>query len=144
MFKPNIVGPAIFLTLALFPANAEPAADGPEATVRAFVAAFNAQSVAALLSHVTDDVEWLNVNGSSIAVETSGREALGRSMTDYFAGCPSCRSELETFSRAGSRVTTLERAMWESKSGPKSQRSLAVYEFQGDRIRRVYYFPAEN
>ena len=92
---------------------------------------------------VTDDVEWLSVDGRQVMVESAGKEALGQGMTGYFDSCPSCRSELESLTATESRVSTVERAFWESKDGPASQRSLAVYELEGDRIRRVYYFPAE-
>jgi len=136
-----------FAVMALFtvsPARAVAPAEDRETVVGAFVAAFNEHSVEKMLAHVSDGVEWLSVNGREVTAETAGKEALAASMADYFESCPSCRSELVVIAPAGSRVVTLEKATWTSKSGPRSQQSLAVYEFEGGAIRRVYYFPSEE
>ncbi len=115
----------------------------PEKQVRAFVAAFNARDIDAMLTMADENIQWLIVDGAKVSVETEGRLKLGESMRRYFRSCPSCKSSLEWTQRAGSRVTAMERASWSGKSGPKSQSSLSVYEFRGDKILRVYYFPAE-
>jgi len=115
----------------------------PAAIVKALASAFNAHDVDAMLALVTDDVEWLSVDGRQVAVEAAGKETLRQGMAGYFESCPSCRSELESLTATESRVSTVERASWDSADGPTSQRSLAVYELLGDRIRRVYYFPSE-
>ena len=57
---------------------------------------------------------------------------------------PSAKSELKWVQVTPDRVATLEIATWESKSGEKSQVSLAVYEFRDNLIARVYYYPAEK
>jgi hypothetical protein len=115
-----------------------------EATVRAFVAAFNAHDVEQMIAYVVDDVEWLSIDGRRVVVEAEGKSALKQGMTEYFASCPTCRSELVSVIAAGSRVATLERPTWESRDGPQSQQALAVYEFRESRISRVYYFPSEK
>lgn len=113
-------------------------------TVRAFVAAFNARDLDGMLALADDAVEWASVDGTKVALETAGKEALRASMTSYFASCPSCRSTLEWVKAAGSRVAALERASWTNAKGEaKSQASLSVYELRDGRIARVYYFPAE-
>lgn len=114
-----------------------------EKRVREFVEAFNARNVDAMLELADESVQWLIVEGPKVSVETEGKAALRESMGRYFRSCPSCKSSLEWIQSAGSRVTALERASWFGKSGAKSQRSLSVYEFRGDKILRVYYFPAE-
>jgi hypothetical protein len=115
-----------------------------ERRVRAFVAAFNARDIDAMLALADDNIQWLSVNGPKVTIETEGKLALGQSMGRYFKSCPSCKSSLEWVQIAGSRVTAMERATWSSKSGAKSQSGLSVYEFNGDKILRVYYFPAER
>lgn len=120
----------------------QPAAN--EAVVRKFEAAFNKHDVAAMAVLVTDDAQWLSVNGDKLSVETSGKAALETWLTGYFKSCPTCHSEFEDVRVSGSFVTTHERATWESKSGPKAQRSLSVYEVRGGLIRRVWYYPAEQ
>lgn len=139
---------AIHLSRAPY-ATAQPQSPAPDSTrqtvqVRAFVDAFNAQDVPRMMTFVTDDVEWVSIDGRAITLEAAGRESLATNMSAYFQSCTSCRSELERIMLAGRRVTALERASWQSKSGERQQRSLSVYEFQGDRIRRVYYFPVEK
>lgn len=115
-----------------------------EDQVRRFVAAFNSQDVAAMVAMVTDDVEWLSIEGLTVGRETSGKAQLSASMTAYFKGCPTCRSALAGVTATRDRVATVEVATWTSAQGPREQRGLAVYEFLGPLIRRVYYFPVER
>lgn len=115
----------------------------PEKQVRAFVEAFNSRDIDVMLALADENIQWLIVDGAKVSVETEGKAALRESMVRYFRSCPSCKSSLEWIQRAGSRVTAMERASWTGKSGAKSQRSLSVYEFRGDKILRVYYFSAE-
>jgi hypothetical protein len=112
--------------------------------VREFVEAFNGRNIDRMLELVDEDIQWLSVNGAEISVETQGKATLREHMAGYFKSCPSCKSSLEWVQKAGTRITAMERASWMSKTGPKSQSSLSVYEFSGDKIRRVYYFPAER
>lgn len=121
-----------------------PEAPSAEATVRRFVDAFNQHNVAAMAVLVSDDLQWLTVSGNALSVEADGRAALEKSMAGYFRSCPSCRSELESVMVAGSYVTLYERAMWDTKGGPRAQRSLAVYEVRDGLIRRAWYYPAEK
>ena len=117
----------------------------PAETVRAFVAAFNTRDVEAMLALADDTIEWGTVDGKTIAMETSGKEALRAAMTGYFASCPSCRSELEWVQPAGSRVAAYERSSWTDKTGvEKRQASLSVYELANGKIARVLYFPVER
>jgi hypothetical protein len=115
----------------------------PEKQVRAFVEAFNARDIDGMLAMADENIQWLSVDAAKISVETEGKAALRESMSRYFRSCPTCKSSLEWIQRAGSRVSAMERASWSGKSGAKSQSGLSVYEFRGDKILRVYYFPAE-
>jgi len=114
------------------------------ATVERFVAAFNAHDSEAMAEFVTEDVTWLSISGKNVVVEVEGKRELIASMNAYFTSCPTCQSELSDIISTPSRVSTIEIAHWQGKSGPRSQRSLSVYEFSGRLIQRVYYFPAEN
>ncbi len=111
--------------------------------VNGFVAAFNQQDSAAMARLVTDDVEWLAVDGTTISAETRGKPQLVSSMDAYFKSCPSCRSEIRGIVATPRRASAVEVASWETPKGKRSQRGVAVYEFSGALIRRVYYFPAE-
>ena len=132
--------------LQIMPSPKSLAADTPksnEQRVRDYVAAFNEQNIDSMLSMATDDIQWLMVVGDKITVETQGKAQLRASMTAYFKSTKA-KSQLEWVQTTASRVAALERASWQGKSGPKSQASLSVYEFRGDLISRVYYYPAEK
>jgi uncharacterized protein (TIGR02246 family) len=123
--------------------DATPQAD-LSATVRDFVAAFNARELERMLGLATDDVEWVNVDGAKVSVEAAGKDALRQSMAAYFKSCQTCRSSIEIKAVTSNRVAAIESATWTVAGAERSQRSLSVYEFQDGRIRRVYYFPAER
>lgn len=108
--------------------------------VHAFVAAFNAQDVERMMGMVSGDVQWVSLGGSALHVETKGKDALRSSMAAYFAKCASCRARLTDMTDTGTRISVHELAG--SKTSPE-RRSLAIYEFDGALIKRVYYFPPE-
>jgi hypothetical protein len=112
--------------------------------VRAFIDAFNAQDPDAMMQLASPDIEWLSIDGTAIATEAAGTATLRTQMADYFKSCPSCRSRLNDVVVTPQRVVTVEVASWQGKDGPREQRGVAVYEFDADKIRRVYYFPAER
>lgn len=123
------------------------AADAPKSNdqkVRDFISAFNSREIDTMMSMVSDDIQWLSVAGDKIAVETQGKAALRDSLTSYFTSTPSAKSALEWVQGSEFRVAALERASWTGKSGPKSQSSLAIYEFSDGLIVRVYYYPVEK
>ncbi len=111
--------------------------------VQEFVGAFNAHDPEAMAALVTDDVEWISVRDGAVTVELAGKAALAATMSEYFTACPSCRSEIRNLMSSAERVSVVEVASWAGRDGPKSQQSMAVYEFSGDRIRRVFYFAEE-
>ncbi|MEM9335188.1 MAG: nuclear transport factor 2 family protein [Pseudomonadota bacterium] len=113
-------------------------------TVRAFMQAFNAHDAAAMTALVADDVQWLSIKGSTTTVELEGRSNLADAMKGYFAACTSCRSTIKRLMPSTERVSVLEQASWEGSNGPQSQQSMAVYEFTGSLIQRIYYFPEER
>ena len=115
-----------------------------EQRVRDYVSAFNNREIDTMLGMVSDDIQWLSVAGDKITVETQGKPKLRESMAAYFKSTPSAKSELEWVQVTASRVAALERAAWQSKSGPKSQAGLCVYEFRDGLISRVYYYPVEK
>lgn len=113
-------------------------------TVERFVAAFNAQDSDAMASLVADDIEWLSIVSNEISVEAKGKTNLVESMDAYFKSCLTCRSKLTDMVSTASRVSAVEVASWQEKSGIRSQRAISVYEFSDGLIIRVYYFPAEK
>ena len=135
---------ATYLLLASFSAFPQEPGAGHAQTVRSFIAAFNAHDSSAMSQFVADDVQWLSVSGDSISVETNGKAALVSAMNGYFKSCPTCRSNLTALIASRDRVSAVEVANWQGKDGPKMQSGMAVYEFSGGLIKRVYYFPVEK
>ena len=122
-------------------ASPDVALDSSSATVRAYIRAYNAHDIPALLSFLDSDFVWLNVAGDSVAVEVRGKEAVESGLHDYFRALPTARSEAETMSALGPWVTIRERAHWQGKNGPRSQAAISVYEVREGLIRRVWYYP---
>lgn len=137
----------MFVTMALFCApfvhSQEPVSPNVR-TVERFVAAFNAHDSGAMAEFVADDVAWLSITGKDVAVEVMGKSELVASMNAYLESCPTCQSELSGTISTPGRVSAIEVASWQGKSGSRSQRSISVYEFSEGVIQRVYYFPSEN
>jgi uncharacterized protein (TIGR02246 family) len=137
----------LLTTLHIMTATKASAAEGQptnDRKVRDYVAAYNERDIDAMLRMVTDDIQWISVDGDKISVETRGKKQLRESMAAYFKSSPTAKSELEWVQATRSRVAALERASWESKGGKRSQASLSVYEFRRGLISRVYYYPAEK
>lgn len=111
--------------------------------VQEFVDAFNAHDPDAMAAMVTDDVEWISVRDGAVTVELTGKAALAAAMSEYFASCPSCRSEIRDLMSSAERVSVVEVASWAGRDGTRSQQSMAVYEFSGALVRRVFYFAEE-
>ena len=124
-----------------------PAADTPsqhEQKVKDYVAAYNRRDIDAMLNMVSEDIQWLSVDGDKITVETKGKGPLRESLAGYFKSSPSAQSTLEWIHATSARVAAHEKSTWKTKSGMKSQTSLSVYEFHQGLITRVYYYPAEK
>ena len=135
---------AIMLLLLCSPcAHAQESVASNVPTVERFIAAFNEHDSAAMGALVADDVAWLSVTGEEVVVEVKGKGELVASMNAYFESCPTCQSALSGIISTADRVSAIEIASWQGKSGSKSQRSISVYEFSEGMIQRVYYFPSE-
>lgn len=114
-----------------------------EAVVRAYVEAYNAHDVDRMLSFMVDGIRWMSVAGEAITIESSGKGAVGSSMSGYFDGLPSARSELRRVISVGNYVSTIEESMWESDGEERSQCALATYELSGSKIVNVWYHAAQ-
>lgn len=118
-------------------------AQSPDEVVERYMAAYNDHDVDAMLELVDPDIQWLNIDGDRISVETEGAEALAEAMRGYFEAVPSTRSSIESMMVSGNRVSVRERAHWTSSGQSRSRAALSVYEIADGRIARVWYFSAE-
>jgi hypothetical protein len=112
------------------------------AVVRAYLQAYNAHDIDAVLSFLAPEFVWLSAAGDSLTVEARGSAMVRAQLTDYFRQLPSARSELEALTALGPWVAATERAHWAGSAGPRSQAALSVYEVRGGLIRRVWYYPS--
>ena len=113
--------------------------------VEAYVEAFNARDVDAMLSHVAPGANWIGVTGTRATPITSGRDALREALLAYSAEQPTARSALLSASRHGDFVQTFEQATWEHDDGTQRRCAVAVYELDSDdRIKNVWYFDARD
>jgi len=124
------------------PAPAEPSAS--VAALRGFQQAFERRDVAAMLDHVTDDVEWLTVGGDTVAVEARGRDEVRALLEQWFASFPWVQSLIEESFDVGSFVAVRVRVSWRDPDNEENtQIALAVYETDAGKIRRVWYYPEQ-
>ena len=135
----------IYTLAVLFTAVSSAVAQTHHALIEEFGAAFNAHEPAKMASMVTDDFQlyYVSADGTS-ALATEGPEALQREMTQYFQGIPTVKSKLDQKNEVGNYISFRETASWTTGQGEqRSQTSLAVYQVKGQKIQRVWYYPAQ-
>lgn len=140
----------VMMVLGATDAPAQPVAlvaprdTSPIAVVRAYVAAFNAKDLDAMMAHVSPGMVWLNVAGDSVTLGGRGVDAFQRLLARYVRAVPTAQSELLAVRALGPWVTTHERTRWSAPTaGAGGQSSVVVYEVRAGLVHRVWYFPAE-
>lgn len=125
--------------------NAGIAASPSFGTVDAYVAAYNARDLEAMLSLMHEEVQWLSVEGSEVAVFADGKDDLSSQMAQYFASPMATISRIEGGVRDGRFIAVREVASWTDSAGePRSQSAMAIYEIDGGLVRRVWYYPSSE
>ena len=124
------------------PAAADQVESEPIRIVRAYIEAFNRHDIPAMAERVGADFVWFNVTSDRATVEVKGRDSLRKTLSNYFEGTPTVRSEIDGIAHAGDYVSFRETARWSSLLGQRSQSSLAIYEVKGGLITRAWYYPA--
>ena len=115
----------------------------PKAIVSAHVDAFNEGDVEGMSKMQHPNIEWLNINGSTMTVQASGRAALAKNMQDYFNASTRVTGTLKDWSLNGDFVSVTETVRWKAADGKaKSQSALTVYQLEDNLIRRVWYYPS--
>lgn len=105
--------------------------------VQPFFEAWNAHSAGGMADLVADDFELFYFTEKGVAeLQLTGPEALRAAMTDFFKQQPEAHSTI--IGRVdGQRFI----AFREQVNGGDS--AIAVYEVEGDRLQRAWYYPAE-
>lgn len=126
--------------------------DSSVGILQAYLAAFNAQDLDAMMELVSPHVEWVNHMKSGRTAKADGQSALRQQMADYFKAVPSVQMELEGLFTSGRIVSVRERATWSvtQTDGTKevdvkfSSVSISIFETEENLIRRVWHFPADQ
>lgn len=136
---------ACLLMLALVPCMSHgQEAVAPMVVVQSFVRAYNSHDLDELVKLLHEEVSWLAVKDDSVVAEARNRAELLNRLAVYFNEYPNARSVLEQSVVSGPFVSVRERAFWKQEGRTLSAISLAVYETEDGRIRRAWYYPAEQ
>ena len=142
---------AIILSLWMNVSTAEQAPESAfdgltrtEAVVMAFVKAFNRHDVNDMLALATDDVVWMSIDGEQIIKETGDAASLKTGMEAYFLSRPTSHSRIKQIQSSGNWVMTLEHAGRMVDEIFTGQCAYAMYKFDEQLIKSVWYFPAHN
>jgi len=130
----------LILILGLAATSFAQSAKKPDAVVRDFIAAFNAQDVDRTIALTSKDMKWFTLSGSTIMTETANQDELRAFLVAYFKSCPSCKSKISNLMASGSRVSFTETASWKTDKGVEFKDNYAVYEVENGLIVRAYYY----
>lgn len=142
MFKPVATMLGLVMLIAT-PVLAQASTDANKRAVQQLLSAFNQHDIQTIGRLLSDDVQWLAIEGEGVKPRVTDKEAMLEVVNTFFTECPSCRTELLSIQASKQRVTTIEKASWEKAGKPEQQQSVTVYEFSDGLISRVYYYPAE-
>ncbi|MBU1377561.1 MAG: nuclear transport factor 2 family protein [Alphaproteobacteria bacterium] len=126
---------ALALQAAVLVAAPSVAAEAPEALVQRQVEAYNAGDVQAFANTYADDVELFELGADSKPF-LRGRAALIAEYGPMFAKAKPKATILHR-TVSGAFVTDHERVT----AGPRTVESVAVYQVESDKIRRVWFTP---
>jgi hypothetical protein len=130
------------LVLLLILISQTVSADNNLQTVKRFIDAFNQKNIDVMADLAVFDMRWMYVSGQEVVIETSNINELRAAMSGYFETVPSARSKLRSLKQSGHFVYALEEASWTVTDVEKRQCSMAIYEFEKEKIKHVWYFPA--
>ncbi|WP_435274852.1 hypothetical protein ACMAZF_16585 [Psychrobium sp. nBUS_13] len=105
---------------------------------------YNQGRLDAMLTVMTADIQWMNIDSNKITTETKNKQQLAQALKPYLKGGNSTQSSLMHAFENGNFVSTLEKASWQSNGQMKSQCSIAIYEFDKNLIKNVWYHAAQS
>jgi len=145
IFRALVVLAAMLCTSTLSAQDHQKADPSHADIVAAYVDAYNAKDLDAMMALMHDEVQWLSVEGDSVEVFANGKADLAAQMKGYISSPASTTSEIDASLTDGRFVAVREIARWTGKDGTeRSQSALAIYEIEGGLVRRVWYYPASR
>lgn len=120
-------------------------ANANQVIVNALIDAFNEHDPKKMVKLVDPGIElyYVGDNGKT-EMSLSSATDLEKEMSGYFRAVPDVKSTIKDLTVAGRFVSAQERVEWTRQGKKVSQFSLSVYEIQNEKIRRVWYYPAQR
>ena len=113
--------------------------------VRALIEAFNAHSPEKMAQVMASDIEVYYVDAKGKTAKASDNaETLVGEMKGYFRALPDVKSHIDSHMVTGRYISVNERVEWTRESKKVTQYSLSVYEIREEKIKRVWYYPAQR
>jgi hypothetical protein len=114
------------------------------ARVKAYVAAYNQRDLNQMLKATHEDIAWMSVYDHKVAVETNNQKALKAALEQHFSRSNQSVSSLSGVASYGNFVSAIEKVSSVKNGKPRSACSLSVYQFDGELIKGVWYYPAQS
>ena len=112
--------------------------------IEQYILDYNAGNLSKMLDQMASDIQWMSIDSNKIITETKNKQQLAQALKPYFKGGNSTQSSLIHVFENGNFVSTLEKASWQSNGQMKSQCSIAIYEFDKNLIKNVWYHAAQS
>jgi len=106
------------------------------------IRAFNEKDLNTLVENVTDDFVWFYVTEYALAEEVRGKVAFKEAMEDYFRNYDDTKTSMYGITQSGNFISFKETTNW--GNGQDTQSSIAVYQFENNKIKKVWYFPSHK
>jgi len=105
------------------------------------VHAFNNQDVKKLVANVSNDMKYYYLTADELIIETSGKEAFHKAMTNYFKSGNKPHSVIKNHVIDGSRISFKEVVSHKNKKGETvSSSAMGIYQYKDSKIVRAWYF----
>lgn len=111
--------------------------------IEQYILDYNAGNLSKMLDQMASNIQWMSIDSNKIITETKNKQQLAQALKPYFKGGNSTQSSLIHVFENGNFVSTLEKASWQSNGQMKSQCSIAIYEFEQNLIKNVWYHTAQ-
>ncbi len=112
--------------------------------IEQYILDYNAGNLSKMLDQMASNIQWMSIDSNKIITETKNKQQLAQALKPYFKGGNSTQSSLMHVFENGNFVSTLEKASWQSNGQMKSQCSIAIYEFDKNLIKNVWYHAAQS
>ena len=112
--------------------------------IEQYILDYNAGNLSKMLDQMASNIQWMSIDSNKIITETKNKQQLAQALKPYLAGGNSTQSSLMHVFENGNFVSTLEKASWQSNGQIKSQCSIAIYEFDKNLIKNVWYHAAQS